>query len=243
MKSSAVAQVEARLDQPRRIDDERRLAVGFSGLHDAWNALVHHSAAPRISYAGGTPATTFSCSLTMPSISASGRGGQPGTWMSTGHDLVHALQRRVVVEHPAGGSARAHGDHPLRLEHLVVDLPQRLGHLVDDAAGDDEQVGLSRRRAERLHPEARDVVARRDDRHHLDRAAGEAERVRPHRLRLRPRDGPLERRQHEPLLELFDLLLEDAGALALPQHALGLEAVVAQRLAVHRHSSAPFRQT
>ena len=33
------------------------------------------------------------------------------------------------------------------------------------------------------------------------------------------------------------------GALPFPQHALGLEAVVGQALVVHRHSSAPFRQT
>ena len=119
-----------------------------------------------------------------------------------GDDLVDALEDRVVVEHPAGARARAHRDHPLRLEHLVVDLAQRRRHLVRDAPGDDQQVGLARRGAERLHPEARDVVARRDDRHHLDRAAGEPEGVRPHRLRLRPGDRLLERRQAERVLEL-----------------------------------------
>ena len=81
--------------------------------------------------------------------------------MSTGHDLVDRLDDRVVVEHPARRRAGAHRDHPLRLEHLVVDLAQRRGHLVRDAAGDDQQVGLARRGAERLHPEARDVVAAR----------------------------------------------------------------------------------
>ena len=131
----------------------------------------------------------------MPSISASGRGGQPGTWMSTGHDLVDALEHRVVVEHPARERAGAHRDHPLGLEHLVVDLAERRRHLVRHAARDDQQVGLARRRAEPLHPEARDVVARRDDRHHLDRAAGEAERVGPDRVGLRPGDRLLDRRE------------------------------------------------
>ena len=66
----------------------------------------------------------------MPSISASGRGGQPGTWMSTGNDLVDSLEHGVVVEHPAGARAGAHRDDPLGLEHLVVDLSERRRHLV-----------------------------------------------------------------------------------------------------------------
>jgi hypothetical protein len=137
-------------------------------------------------------------------------------------DLVDALQDRVVVEHPAGARAGAHRDHPLRLEHLVVDLPQRAGHLVRDAARHDHQVGLSRRRRELLHPEPRDVVPRGDDRHHLDRAAGEAERRRPHRVRLRPGDRLLERREADRVLEVLDLLLEDT-LLRRPEQPLGLE--------------------
>ena len=159
-------------------------------------------------------------------------------------DPVDALEDRVVVEHAAGAGAGAHRDHPLRLEHLVVDLPQRRRHPVRDAAGDDHQVGLPRRGAEGLHPEARDVVARVDDRHHLDRAAREPERVGPHRLRLRPVHRLLERRQHQRLLEVAELLLEVAGALADPQHALALEPVVGEALLrPYSHSSAPFRQT
>src|SRR5919108_3674628 len=80
-----------------------------------------------------------------------------------GDDLVDALEDRVVAEHAAGARAGAHRDHPLRLEHLVVDLAERPRHLVGHAPGDDEQVRLPRRGAEALHPEARDVVARRDD--------------------------------------------------------------------------------
>src|SRR5919201_255952 len=64
-----------------------------------------------------------------------------------GDDLVHPLEHGVVVEHPARARAGAHRDHPLRLEHLVVDLAQRRRHLVCDAAGADEQIGLARRRA------------------------------------------------------------------------------------------------
>src|SRR5581483_1847657 len=79
-----VAEVEARLAQPRGVDDERRLAVRLLRLDEARDArVVVQEATPRISYAGGTPASTFSCRRTMPSSSASGRGGHPGTWMST----------------------------------------------------------------------------------------------------------------------------------------------------------------
>ena len=58
------------------------------------------------------------------------------------HDVVDALHDRVVVEHAAGRRADAHGDDPLGLGHLVVDLPQHRRHLLADPAGDDHQVGL-----------------------------------------------------------------------------------------------------
>ena len=188
---------------------------------------------------------TFSCSRTIPSISASGRGGQPGTWTSTATILSTPWSDRVVVEHAAGARAGAHRDHPLRLEHLVVDLAQRRGHLVHDAAGDDQQVGLARRRAERLHPEARDVVARRDDRHHLDRAAGEPERVGPHRLRLRPARRPSRASSaRRPAPIAATSCSNTPGPFVGQSSALGLEPVVAELLAVfYCQSSAPFRQT
>ncbi len=164
-------------------------------------------------------------------------------------DLVDALEDRVVVEHPAGARARAHGDDPLRLEHLVVDLADRRRHLVRHATRDDEQVRLARRRAEALHAEARDVVARRDDRDHLHRAAREPERVRPDGVRLRPRDRLLDRRQDERVLDLRDFLLEDARPSVRPEDALGLEARLRERpvaddreILLQRQLSAPFRQ-
>ena len=79
-----VAQVRARLDDPGRVDDERRLAVRVLALYQARYAFEGQEATPRISYAGGTPALIFSWSRTMPSSSASGLGGHPGTWTSTG---------------------------------------------------------------------------------------------------------------------------------------------------------------
>src|SRR2546423_1342823 len=46
------------------------------------------------------------------------------------HDFIDTLPDGVVVEDAAAGGARAHRDHPLRLRHLVVDLPQHWGHLL-----------------------------------------------------------------------------------------------------------------
>ena len=95
------------------------------------------------------------------------------------HDVVDALDDRVVVEHAAGAGADAHREHPLGLGHLVVDLAQHRGHLLADPAGDDHQVGLARAGPEDLHAEAGEVVLRSAAGHHLDRAAGEAEGRRP----------------------------------------------------------------
>ena len=79
-----VAQVRARLDETRRVDDEGGLAIRVLALDKPRNPFEGQLATPRISYAGGTPALIFSWSRTMPSSSASGLGGHPGTWMSTG---------------------------------------------------------------------------------------------------------------------------------------------------------------
>src|SRR5437867_12944519 len=78
-----VPEVRAGLDDARRVDDERRLAVRLLALDEPGDSLVSQLATPRISYAGGTPALIFSWRRPMPSMSASGRGGQPGAWMST----------------------------------------------------------------------------------------------------------------------------------------------------------------
>ena len=79
-----VAQVLARLEEPRRLDDERRLAVRSFALRrrspgTSLSQLGQLRPPRAISYAGGTPAWTASCRRMIPSISASGRGGQPGT--------------------------------------------------------------------------------------------------------------------------------------------------------------------
>jgi len=44
-----VTQVRAGLEEPRRIDDERRLAVGVAALDQTWDPLERQLATPRIS--------------------------------------------------------------------------------------------------------------------------------------------------------------------------------------------------
>src|SRR5215211_4184573 len=83
VEAGLVPEVRARVDQRLRSDDERGLAVRLGALEEPRHVAEVQDATPRISYAGGTPARIFSWSRTIPSISASGRGGQPGTWMST----------------------------------------------------------------------------------------------------------------------------------------------------------------
>jgi hypothetical protein len=49
VEALGVAEVQAGLDEARRIDDERRLAVRLSGLDEAGDSLVGQEATPRIS--------------------------------------------------------------------------------------------------------------------------------------------------------------------------------------------------
>src|SRR6185503_11362208 len=118
-----------------------------------------------------------------------------------GHDAVAAADDGVgIMIVAAAVGAGAHRDHPARLRHLVVDLAQRRRHLVDERTGDDHDVRLARASAED-DAEAVQVVARGARVHHLDRAAGEAERHRPERAGARPVDQLVGGRGDEPLLQ------------------------------------------
>ena len=121
-----------------------------------------------------------------------------------GDDLVHALDDGVVVEHAPRGRAHPHGDHPLGLHHLVVDLAEDRGHLLRHPPGHDHEVGLAGRGPEHLHAEAADVEVRRAHRHHLDGAARQAERDRPDAVAARPLDQVLEPTGEEIVLEVLE---------------------------------------
>ena len=113
------------------------------------------------------------------------------------HDAVAAAHDRIgIVVVAAAVGAGTHRDHPARLGHLVIDLAQRRGHLVDQRAGDDHHVGLARAAAEH-DAEAVEVIARRAGMHHLDRAAGKAEGHRPQRAGPRPVHQVVDRRRDE----------------------------------------------
>src|SRR3954466_592959 len=61
------------------------------------------------------------------------------------NDAIAAANDRVgIVVVTAAIGAGTHGDDPLRLRHLVVDLAECGSHLVHQGAGDDHDVGLAR---------------------------------------------------------------------------------------------------
>ena len=120
------------------------------------------------------------------------------------HDLVDSLDDGVVVEHAAGRGADAHGDDPLGLHHLVVDLAQHRGHLLGDPPGHDHEVGLAGRGPEDLHAQPADVVVGGPDRHHLNGTAGQAEGGGPHAVAPGPLDHVLEATGQEIVLEVLE---------------------------------------
>src|SRR4051794_91685 len=157
-----------------------------------------------------------------------------------GYELVGALHDGVVVEHAGARGAGAHRDHPLRLEHLVVDAADDRRHLDRDAARQDDHVGLARGSAERLGAEPRDVVARGNNRHLLDGATDKAEGQREQCVGPPPVGRVLERRGEDPLL---DVLLEIGALQVAAQQFTGAKLSRSETLPLYFQSSAPRRQT
>src|SRR5690348_14707165 len=80
VEAELVARVLAGLADPLLLDRHRRHLGPLAVRDVAGNPRpVGHVATPTRSYAGGTPAWCASCRRMIPSISASGRGGQKGT--------------------------------------------------------------------------------------------------------------------------------------------------------------------
>src|SRR5579863_2102346 len=86
-----------------------------------------------------------------------------GTRWASGHididrnNLIYALYQGIVIEDAAGGCTRTHGDDPFGFGHLFPELANHGSHFVGDAPRDDDQVGLTRRRAEDLGAETGNV--------------------------------------------------------------------------------------
>jgi hypothetical protein len=153
----------------------------------------------------------------------------------------------VVVEDALRGGAGAHRDGPLGFEHLVVDAADDRGHLDRQPARDDQQVGLAGGGAEGLEAEARDVDARADHGHHLDRAAGQPEGGGHEGVAAGPVGRALHRGGEDGLL---DVLVERVPLEVAAQHVAGAQLASPEvgdlrRLlaADYLHSSAPRRQT
>ena len=103
-------------------------------------------------------------------------------------ELVHPLHHAVDVEHTPGIGAGAHGNDPLRLQQLIVEVLHHGGHLAKHGASDDDQVRLSRRRPNHFRAKARHVVAGGERGGHFHVAAGEAEVERPQGMCPPPSD-------------------------------------------------------
>lgn len=84
----------------------------------------------------------------------------------------------AIVIVPAPIRTAAHANHPLRIGHLVIALPQRGRHFVRHGPGHDHHVCLARGGAED-YTQSVLVVSRHGGLHHFDCAAGEPEAERP----------------------------------------------------------------
>jgi hypothetical protein len=92
-----------------------------------------------------------------------------------GNNTITSSSNRVGIMIIATSiGARAHGNNPARVRHLIVDLTESGGHFVGEGAGDNHYVGLTGRGAEN-DAHAVLVVARGGQVHHFYGAAGEAE--------------------------------------------------------------------
>lgn len=111
------------------------------------------------------------------------------------HDTVASTNNRVAVMVVSTAvCARSHGNDPSWLRHLVVYLSQSWCHLVCQCAGDDHDVGLSRRCSEH-HTKTILVVSCSGNVHHLYGAASESESHGPQRALTSPVDNLVHRRE------------------------------------------------
>ena len=130
-----------------------------------------------------------------------------GSWWAAGHvdvnryDAVATTHDRIaVMVITTAIGTRAHGDHPARLRHLVVDLAQGRPHLVAQCAGHDHQIGLTRA-GPKQHAEAIQVITRCARVHHLYGAAGQTKSHGPQRAGFGPVDHRVVTRGHEAFVK------------------------------------------
>ncbi len=136
-------------------------------------AQIHQCFLPAVPHAGNLGVAHLALELEDAVHEGLGGGWAARDVDVNGDDAVAAADDRVaVVVVAAAVGAAAHGDDPAGVGHLVVDLAQGRGHLVGEGAGDNHDVGLTRRGTED-DAEAILIVAGGGEVHHLDGAAGE----------------------------------------------------------------------
>ena len=102
------------------------------------------------------------------------------------NNLVNALYHRVVVIKPAGGSAYAHGNNPLGVGHLFINLFQDRSLFKGYRTRHQKKVCLPGRKPYQLRAKAGDVKYRSGHPHKLDGAAGRAKGHGPEGVFLTP---------------------------------------------------------
>ena len=126
-----------------------------------------------------------------------GPGRASGDVDVDGEDLVHSLEDAVDVVHAAAVGAGTHGDDPLGFGHLFVEAQDHGSDLLEDRPRDNEEVGLAGGASEHLGAEAGEIVTGREDRGHLDEAAGGSEEERPLAVPAGPVDHAVEAAEKE----------------------------------------------
>ncbi len=161
------------------------------------------------------PATSNSCPRNVPSrwilscksmidwSSCSGRGGQPGTYISTGMKRSIPCTTQYVSNTPP-----VEAQAPIEMHHFgsciccQIRLQHRQ-HLHHHSAGDDHQIALPGTKAKHLGAEAGDIVLARAGRHQLDSAAGGGKRHRPEAVLARPARQRIEATDHHIVRHVY----------------------------------------
>ena len=112
-----------------------------------------------------------------------------------GHDSVTPTHHRVRVMVVASTiGTRAHRNDPSRVGHLIVNLSQRRSHFVGQSAGNNHDIGLTRRRSEN-NTQSVLVISGSRNVHHLHGATGQTKSHGPERRLSCPHGNGIQRRQ------------------------------------------------
>ena len=112
----------------------------------------------------------------------------------------------VSAEHATGDGASAHGDHVLRLRHLLIKPHQGWRHLHGDGAGHDQKVGLARGTAGN-QTETVEIETGTQQRREFNEAAGRSVKKRPEAAQTGPVVQVIQAGEDDVLAEVVGCLL------------------------------------